>query len=369
MNSRERLSRLFAGKEIDRVPVWLLFPYHRIGCYVDVYEQPSYQDIVEVKENYTDIFDRRGFPIGFCLNSSLKIKYDVIEEKQDGKIIRKTTVSYEDTVLTGVVVDSGEGGASRIEYMVKDIEDLEKILEMPYQAPRPDLTQFFKEKEELGDRGLMMASTGDPLGILYSLCKIEDFAIWTLTEKDRLLHFLDVMYERYLDFYEYLLENGVGPVYFIVGSEFAGPPVVSPTNFNDLSTRYVKGIVDKIRSYGMYSIVHYHGFLKDILQGMKEINPDALHTIEAPPVGNCTISEAREVLGDMILIGNIQYDELRSKTPEEMEEMVKEVLEEGKSGRFILSPTAGPYEKELSPRMQENYLKFMKAGLKYGKLD
>ncbi len=100
MNSRERLSRLFAGKEIDRVPVWLLYPYHRVGCYVDVYQQPSYQGIVEVKESYTNIFDRRYFPKGFCLSSSLEIKCDVEEEKQGGKIIRKTTVSYKDTVLT-----------------------------------------------------------------------------------------------------------------------------------------------------------------------------------------------------------------------------------------------------------------------------
>lgn len=368
MNSKERLTRLFAAEEIDRVPVWLLYPYHSVDYYVDVYQEQSHKKIVAVKERYTDIFDRRNFPTGFCLSTSPDIRIDVEEEKEDGKTIRKTKVSYKDIELTGKVVDSGEGGASRIEYLVKDIEDLEKILEMPYQPPLPDLTQFFKEKEELGDRGLMMASTGDPLGILYHLCKIEDFAIWTLTEKDKLINFLDVMYERYLDFYDYLLENGVGTVYFIVGAEFAGPPVVSPANFNDLCTRYVKGIVDKIRSYGMYSIVHYHGLLKDILHGMKEINPDALHTIEAPPVGNCTISQAREVLGDMILIGNIQYDDLRSKTPDQIEEMVKEVLEEGKSGRFILSPTAGPYEKELSPRMQENYLRFMKAGVKYGKL-
>lgn len=368
MNSKERLLRLFNGEKIDRIPVWLLFPYHRLGCYVDVYNEPSYKEIVKVKEKYTDIFDRRSFPAGFCLSASPEINVDVVSKKKNGKLIQTTTASYKDIVLRGEVVDSGEGVPSRTEYMVNSIDDLEKILEMPYKPPQPDLSSFFKEEKELGDRGVMMASTGDPLGILYHLCKIEDFAIWTLTEKDKLMDFLDVMYERYLKFYEYLLENGVGPVYFIVGSEFAGPPVVSPSNFNDLCTRYVKGIVDKIRSYGMYSIIHYHGFLKDILGGMKEINPDALHTIEAPPVGNCTIAQAREALGDMILIGNIQYDDLRSKTPVQIEEMVKEVLAEGKSGRFILSPTAGPYEKELSPQMQENYLRFMKSGAEHGRL-
>ena len=54
----------------------------------------------------------------------------------------------------------------------------------------------------------------------------------------------------------------------------------------------------------------FFGQLYDILDGIREINPDGLHTIEAPPFGNCTLSQAREVLGDMILIRNIQYSDL-----------------------------------------------------------
>ena len=36
LTSRDRLTRLFDGKEIDRVPIWLLAPYHRQGCYADI---------------------------------------------------------------------------------------------------------------------------------------------------------------------------------------------------------------------------------------------------------------------------------------------------------------------------------------------
>ena len=48
--------------------------------------------------------------------------------------------------------------------------------------------------------------------------------------------------------------------------------------------------------------------------------------------------------------------------------MVKAAIDEGKSGRFILSPTAGPYEETIGERMQENYLRFMQTGVRYGKL-
>jgi len=131
--------------------------------------------------------------------------------------------------------------------------------------------------------------------------------------------------------YKYLLENDIGEVFFIVGAEFAGPPLVSPDKFNALSVRYVKDIVDLIREYGKKSIVHYHGNLYHVLKGMKEINPDGLHTIEAPPIGDCTIAQAREVLGNMILIGNLQYDDLRSMTTDEIDEAVKNIIEEANS--------------------------------------
>jgi hypothetical protein len=41
---------------------------------------------------------------------------------------------------------------------------------------------------------------------------------------------------------------------------------------------------------------------------------------------------------------------------------VRKVLAECQGKRLILSPSAGPYEEELSPRQVENYLAFLQAG-------
>jgi hypothetical protein len=368
LSSRERLTRLFRGEDLDRVPIWLLFPYHSIGCYVDVYRIPCYRPVLDAVERYgIDIFDRRNFDTGFCFSVSTKIERIQEHILERDRIIVKDRIIYKDIILEQERVIAN--GRSKItKPIVQEISDLEKILNLPYEPPLPDLTRFFREKEELGDKGLMMVDIGDPLGVLYHLCDMEQFCVWSLQEREKLIHFLDVIYERVLDMYRYLLENNVGPIYFIVGAEFAGPPIVSPAYFNELCARYVKGIVDIIRSYGMWSIVHYHGNLKKILEGVKYINPDGLHTIEAPPVGDCTILEAREILGNMILIGNIQYDDLASLEEWEIREMVRKVLEEGKTGRFILSPTAGPYQSCITDRMQKNYIAFIGAGLEFGKL-
>jgi uroporphyrinogen-III decarboxylase len=367
MNSRERLTRLFKRQDIDRIPIWLLAPYHRVNYYADIYNLPCYKKIVEYIDKYCDTLDRRNFNSGFCYNSNPEIKRTIIERENGANLIKEEVVRYKDFYLTKFT-SKGEDG-TKIKYFIEEIEELYKILEIPYVPVEPEVAQYFKEKEELGDKGLMMVDIGDPLGPLYHLMSAENFSIFSLTDYEKIIEFTDEMFVRVCKYYKYLLEKDVGEVFFIVGCEFAGPPLVSPQKFNEMSVRYVKGICDLIREYGKWSIVHYHGNLYKVREGMKDMNPDGLHTIETPPVGDCTLIQAREVLGkDMILIGNIQYDDLAHKEKDEIDYMVFKAINEGKSGKFILSPTAGPYESEISNTMIENYLTFIKAGIKYGKL-
>ena len=367
LTSRERLTRLFLGRDIDRIPIWLLAPYHRVDYYADIYHLPCYRPIIEYIGQYCDTLDRRNFDTGFCYSTSTEIIRTRKTRRENGNLIVTETVQHKDLALTKSV-SSGRDG-TRVKYLVEEIDGLKRILDLPYQPVEPEVSAYFTERAELGDRGLMMIDIGDPLQPLYHLMSAENFSVFSLTDYDKILAFTDEMYRRVLNLYKYLLERNVGEVFFIVGAEFAGPPLVSPAKFSEMSARYVKGIVDLIREYGKWSIVHYHGNPYKILEGMKAVAPDGLHTVEAPPIGDCTMAQAREVLGkETILIGNMQYDDLARREPAEIEAMVKEIMEEGKSGRFILSPTAGPYEQEISGKHVRNYLAFIKAGVKYGKL-
>ena len=363
LTSRQRLTRLFKGEEIDRIPIWLLAPYHRLIYYADIYHIPCYQPVVQAISKYCDTFDRRRPEMGFCYNANPEIHTTKIREAEK----TGTTVIFKDINFekyTGKV-----NGITKNKFFVTDPGQLTEILKIPYYPPKPDLVEYKSEKQELGENGLFMMDLGDPLEVLYHLCSAQDFSMWTLTDFDILTIFIDEMYRRVLALYQYFLENEAADVYFIVGAEFAGPPLVSPVLFNTLCSKYVKGIVDLIHQYGKYAIVHYHGNLLKVLSGIKDIAPDGLHTVESPPIGNCTIQQARDILGkEMILIGNIQYDDLIRKSPDEIEMMVKEAINQGQSGKFILSPTAGPYENFLQPQAVANYLAFIEAGIKYGKL-
>jgi len=82
-----------------------------------------------------------------------------------------------------------------------------------------------------------------------------------------------------------------------------------------------------------------------------------------------TVAGSTSVLGkDTILIGNIQYDDLARLSVDEIDQLVRLAIEEGRSGKFILSPSAGPYETTLTEKQVENYLAFIHAGVKYGQL-
>ena len=365
LTSRERLTRLFNKQDIDRVPIWLLNPVDGHGSYADIYNLPCYKRLIPYIRDVCDNFNRRGYARGFCYNGNPDIKNINIEITVEGERFTVPATAYGDKVWARYTVRTGKG--TRVKFMLNEPEELRDILDIPYVQPVIDASKYEEERAALGERGLMMADIGDALGPLYSLMGPEDFALATATHYSELLEFLDVMCERNLTLYKALLEKNICDVFFVVGAEFAIPPLVSPDKFHDLSSRYVKQVIDLIRSYGKHSIVHCHGHIYEILDGMAYIDPDGLHTIEAPPVGNCTLTQAREALKDTVLIGNIQYDDIYRFSRDEMYEAAKQTVLEGRTGRFILSPTAGPYASDIPEGMTDNYIAIIEAGLEYGK--
>ncbi len=368
LSGRERLTRLFENKPIDRVPIWLLTPVRPIGCYVDIRNIECYKPLLPYIDKYCVQLDRWYLDKGFCYNAHPDIKQGYEEVQEGNEFIKRSWVKLGDKITLTKEIRRGPNGPT-IKHMVEDPAILDIILDFPYVPAKPNYTNYKKDLEKLGDKGLNMPCQGDPLSPLYSLCNVADFAMWTILEKKRIKRFLDEMNRRCLEHYKHILEQGIGDVFFIVGTEFAGPPLVSPTQFNELSAKYVKGIIDLIKSYGKHSIIHYHGNIKNILDGMNYINPDAIHTIEEPPIGNCPLPVARKALPNTILIGSLQYDELYRLSKKEMNQQVKRMIKEGttRGGRFILSTTAGPYEEFMSEKAINNYINFVNAGLLYGK--
>ncbi len=213
----------------------------------------------------------------------------------------------------------------------------------------------------------MMLDLGEPIGPLYGTCNLEEYAIFSLTHTEQVEAWLERAMERYRIVYRYCLEHDLADVYFLVGSEMASPPLVSRRTFQRWVVPFARELIALVHAYGKRVIQHYHGQIREILPDFVTMGADGLHTIEAPPIGNCTLTEAYRLTEERItLIGNIQYDDFRALPPAGMARLVRETLREVGSRRFILSPSAGPFDPDVPDIVIRNYFAFLDAAMPPG---
>lgn len=377
ITNRDRLFAALDGRPVDRVPIWLLFPYHPTSYYADVRTVPSYRDVFELSKERCVMLDRRN------LGSSPfapTVETRDIETEEDGWRVSRREYRYRGLRLYSETRRRlGEVGGEmtvRRKKLLSSEADIEMLAEFPFNTDPvrirheldKELPKYKKEREEFpAEYGAMMLDLGEPIGFLYHASDLGEYPIWSLTRTAEVKRVLDALMEQARLRYRYCLEKRLAEVYFLVGSELASPPMVSRRTFREWIVPYAKELIASVHAAGGRAIQHYHGQIAEILEDFAEMAPDGLHTIEAPPVGDCTLDHAFNVTQNRItLIGNIQYDEFRAMSESEMRRAVKAVLEEAAGRRFVLSPSAGPYEPEISETVRRNYLAFIDAGWEYG---
>ena len=75
--------------------------------------------------------------------------------------------------------------------------------------------------------------------------------------------------------------------------------------------------------------VHCHGRVGALLDSFLAMGVDSIDPVEPPPQGDITFAEARRRVGDeMTLYGNIEFVDMETETPDEIELLVRQALEE-----------------------------------------
>jgi len=253
--------------------------------------------------------------------------------------------------------------------LCKDIDDVDKVMSIPYEPVDYDFSDYERIKKEVGDNGIIMVSMGDPLNHVVDLMEFGEATVWAMTETAHFTKTIETMHERTMENLRRLLEHQVVDLYRIYGPEYATVPYLPPSYFQRFVTPYVKEMVDLIHSKGAKVRMHSHGKIKDVIPMILETGVDALDPCEAPPDGNISLREVKELTKGRISIwGNLQLKLLEHGSAEQVWEEVKACMDAAKEGGgYVIMPTAGPINDPLSPKTEENYMAFIDAALEYGK--
>lgn len=371
MTARQRILAALRCEQPDRVPIIVrgVNPYsHYMNWRGEA--DPSYQPLIDCVRSCCDVEHLWSAGRGFFLNGADLLRESRVEIV-DGWKVTHSAVETPRGALTSVHRKGIDGYSPQatVKHWITDEEDVERFLSLPFALAKPDLQGYFDAEEELGEAGYVLPHLSDPIEMVHGLLGSELLAIWSIEAPHLLRRLLDAMCERCMGYVGALLEGGVRLILGLQGPEEATPPLVSPRSFDDLVTRYDGAIADLIHSYGCLVYMHCHGFVDAVLERFVGMGVDVLHPVEAPPMGDVTIQEAKRRIGDRVcLSGGIQIGDVMTGERSEIVELTKTVIGEGaEGGGFILTLSSTPFERVLSPRTLDNLLAMIETGLEYGR--
>ena len=181
-----------------------------------------------------------------------------------------------------------------IEHLIKNVDDAEKVLSIPYRFEKPDLSQYAAEVAKLEDWGTPICFVSTPLVMVSQLMDFQMFFEWLATERALIDRMIGTIYERVAERLQCVIEQGVGPLFRFGGSEQATPPMMSKRMFKQFIVKYEGPLWQMVREAGHIPWVHCHGKVKTVLDEFVEGGVQVLDPVEPPPQGDIDIAEAKQ---------------------------------------------------------------------------
>jgi len=336
MNSRERLRRCYFHEELDRPGI-----YSRAGFPLD---DPGYDRLKAYLQSHADL---KGAWDGRAFESPVPTEQYI--EPASAEFDRHVTVLHApagDLRAGSLISRQGQPGLHQT-YFIKTREDAETYLSLPLPTVDGDTSSFEVADRAIGDRGIVEVGLGmNPAGFVAELCGSETFAEMTITDREIIHALCERRMQVMLRNVRFLLDRKIGPFFSMLGEEYIVPPLHGPRDFHDFNVRYDKPIIDLIHDAGGRVHIHCHGRIGRVLQGFLEMGADVLHPLEAPPMGDITPRQAKELArGRLCLEGNIQIAAMYERSPEEIRRETLDLITDAFDDHrgLIVSPTASPY--------------------------
>ncbi|MDD3926101.1 MAG: uroporphyrinogen decarboxylase family protein [bacterium] len=365
MTGKERLVATICGKAVDRPAV----NFYEIGGFkinledpdpFNIYNDPSWRELLRLAEEKTDLIRMRS--PNLALNKRRQEFLHDEEYIDKGSRFHKTVISVAGRKLTALSRrDPGINTTWLLEHPLKNVDDLKAYLKLPDEAlaNEPDISDLVDAEREVGNRGIVMIDTPDPLGQAAYLFCMEEYCTIAFTEP-KLFHSLLEKHSRAIyPIVERVASEFPGHLWRICGPEYASEPYLPPRLFDEYVVRYTGPMVEIIKKYGGFVRIHSHGRLRNILPYLVGMGIDGLDPLEPPPQGDMELCEIRREYGrDIVLFGNLEIGDVVNMETSAFEKVVTRSLQEGTAGNgrgFVLMPSAAPYGREISRRTMANY--------------
>ena len=362
MTRRDRLLAIYRGEVPDRpaVRLWGAAPDQDLL-------HPAFEPVRDAAAGKTDLVLGSGSPIDLRWGAQPPPIHTETRETGDPDWIDHVkTIETPAGTLRSVWRESTSKNPGRtIEYLLKEPEDLEKLLSVDY-VPHPFDPQPFRESEEkVGDRGITVFGLPHAMYGLEDAVGSENFAIWSRTHRQMLLEVMREYGRRILQHVERAVSAGIRGVFGYVGPELCIPPLMGVADFEEFVTPIDAPIIDAIHEGGSHAWVHCHGRMGPVLERFSDMGVDVLNPLEPPPMGDITLGEAFDRLdGRMGIEGNIETHDIMRMEPENFRHLVAETVEIGRGERFIICPSSGYMENpQPTDRQIRNLLTFVNYGV------
>ena len=356
------------GEQVDRPPVSFyelngLDEKPDLADPFNIFNHPSWRPLIELTREKTDRIVMRNVPFLDAPPEPLD-ECSQIESwiDPDGRLFTRRVVKVAARELRSLTRrDPDVNTVWTVEHLLKDVGDLRAFLQIPPPTwvGAPDISSVLEAEKTLGDSGIVMIDTPDPLCEAAALFHLADYLMIAFSERQlfhRLLErFAAVLYEKT----EAIAKALPGRLWRIYGPEYASPPYLPPWLFREFVTWYDKQMVAAIQQWGGYARLHAHGHLKQILDEIVATGCMGLDPIEPPPQGDVELSYVRQRYGEqLVLFGNLEASDIETLPTPLFREKVERALSGGTHGKgrgFVLMPSACPYGRVLSPLALANY--------------
>jgi hypothetical protein len=371
MKRRDRLMATLRGEPVDRFPV----SFYEINGLderpqdpdaYNIYADPSWKPLIELAREKSDRIVMRAVEFKDQPSDPLEGVTTCQATEVGGSRFTRRTIQAVGHSLTSLTRRDRDVATDwEIEHLLKSVEDLKAYLRLPVPLPggSPDITGVLEAEAALGEGGIVMIDTPDPLCQAAALFDMATYTVIALTEQGLFHRLLERFAEQLYARTEAVARALPGRLWRIYGPEYASPPFLPPVLFKQYVVGYDTPMVSAIQRFGGYARLHCHGRIKSILDLIVSTGCVGLDPVEPPPQGDVSLAYVRERFGkDLVLFGNLEASDLENLPTPEFEKKIAQAIGEAaeNAGRgFVLMPSSCPYGRKLSSMALNNYYKMV----------